>query len=95
MAMHRRTGQSAWGRKLVALALICALLPACQWSPAQIYIPLAYAATGVCIALLMSPTPAAAVAGAVMGALLGAAVYNNSIKRQILDRGRTGPRPGK
>ncbi len=95
MAGHRRSGSWGWGPKLVALALVCALLPACQVNPAQFYIPLAYALTGLCIALLMSPTPTAAVLGAVLGALLGAAVYNNSLKRQIMDRQKTAPQPGR
>ncbi|MDP3182315.1 MAG: hypothetical protein Q8M54_05805 [Desulfobaccales bacterium] len=82
------------GRKLVALALILALLPACQWSPAQLYIPLAYGLTGLCIALLMSPTPTAAIVGLVVGFLLGAAVYNNSLKRQIVESETTPPRGG-
>ncbi len=83
---------TGWKRKAVALALILALVPACQIRPAQIYIPLAYAVTGLCVALLVSPTPTAAVVGLVVGGLLGAAVYNNSLKRQILERQRTGPR---
>jgi hypothetical protein len=91
MSGGRLTKGQAWGRKLVALALIVALVPACQWSPVQIYIPLAYAVTGLCIALLMSPTPTAAVVGLVLGCLLGAAVYNNSLKHQILERQKTGP----
>lgn len=78
------------GHRLVALILIMALLPACQVSPAQIYIPAAYALTGLCVALLVSPTPTAAVIGLVAGGLLGAAVYNNSLKRQFLER----PGPG-
>lgn len=81
--------KSKWGGKLVALALILALLPACQVSPAQLYIPLAYAVTGLCIALLMSPTPTAAVVGFIMGGLLGAAVYNNSLKRQLVEGQKT------
>jgi hypothetical protein len=85
MAGRRGPGQANW-RRLVALAIIIALVPGCQWSPAQVYIPLAYAATGLCIALLMSPTPVAAVVGFVVGCLLGAAVYNNSLKRQIEQR---------
>jgi len=81
------------GRKMVALVLICALLPACQWSPAQLYIPAAYGLTGLCIALLMSPTPAAAIVGVVVGFLLGVAVYNNSLKRQMEPQ-TTDPRGG-
>jgi hypothetical protein len=67
----------------MVLALIVALLPGCQWSAAQLYIPLAYALTGLCIAMLMSPTPIAALVGVLVGLALGAAVYNNSLKRQI------------
>jgi len=85
------TGSGA-GRKLVAVCLILALIPACQWSPAQLYIPLAYAVTGLCVALLMSPTLTAGVVGLVVGGLLGAAVYNNSLKRQIQERQRSEPR---
>ncbi len=84
----RRTGR---GSQLVALCLILALIPACQWSPAQFYIPLAYAVTGMCVALLMSPTYTAGAVGLLLGGLLGAAVYNNSIKRQIQERQRTEP----
>jgi hypothetical protein len=78
----------------LAICLILALIPAC--SPAQIYIPLAYALTGMCVALLMSPTLTAAVVGLVVGGLLGAAVYNNSLKHQIQERqrGEPGPPPG-
>ena len=67
-------------RRLVAVCLILALIPACQVSPAQLYIPLAYAVTGLCVALLMSPTLTAGVVGLVVGGLLGAAVYNNSLE---------------
>jgi membrane associated rhomboid family serine protease len=84
--------QAGWGRKLIALALVLALVPACQGTPAKLYIPLAYALTGMCVALLMSPTVTAAIVGLVVGSLLGAAVYNNSLKRQIGERQRTGPR---
>jgi hypothetical protein len=76
--------------QVVALCLILALMPACQWSAAQIYIPLGYGLTGLCVALLMSPTPAAGVIGFIAGGLLGAAVFNNSLKRQIGDT----PHPG-
>ncbi len=78
-------------RKLVAMTLLLALAPACLFSPAQIYIPLAYAFTGLCIALLVSPTPTAAVVGLIVGGLIGAAVYNNSLKRQLLERPRPEP----
>lgn len=85
---RRGTRKASVGQKLVAICLILALIPACQWSPAQFYIPLAYAVTGMCVALLMSPTWAAGVVGLVVGGLLGAAVYNNSLKRQIQERQR-------
>jgi hypothetical protein len=67
-----------------------ALLPACQTSAAQIFIPLAYAMTGLCIALLVSPTPTAAIVGLLVGGLLGAAVYNNSLKQHLVERHRVG-----
>jgi hypothetical protein len=83
--MHGRKGVrgSGWGARVVALCLILALTPGCQLITAQVYIPLAYGLTGLCIALIMSPTPTAAVVGFVAGVLLGAAVYNNSLKRQL------------
>jgi hypothetical protein len=77
--------------RLVALCLILALVPGCSLGAAQIYIPLAYGLTGLCIALIMSPTPVAAVVGFIAGVLLGAAVYNNSLKRQIVEISRTPP----
>ena len=77
--------------QVVAVCLILALAPGCQISAAQIYIPLGYGLTGLCVALLMSPTPAAAVVGFIAGGLLGAAVYNNSLKRQIEEPTETGP----
>jgi len=75
----------------VALGLLLCLAPACIANPAQIYIPLAYAFTGLCIALLISPTPTAAVAGLVGGGLIGAAVYNNSLKGQMTKRRKPDP----
>lgn len=92
LGTSRGTGRR---RKLLALLLILALVPACSWNPAQIYIPGAYALTGLCIALLVSPTPTAAVIGLVVGGLLGAAVYNNSLKHQIQASQKTPPAPGK
>jgi Flp pilus assembly protein TadB len=91
MIGRRRTGKANMGRRLVAVCLILALVPACQWSPAQFYIPLAYAITGMCVALLMSPTLTAALVGLAVGCLLGAAVFNNSLKRQIQERQRGAP----
>ena len=83
--MYKRQGVRGfgWRARVVALCLILALAPGCQCTAAQIYIPLAYGLTGLCIALLMSPTPLAAVVGFIAGVLLGAAVYNNSLKRQL------------
>lgn len=83
--MYERQGVRGfgWRAQVVALCLILALAPGCQCTAAQIYIPLAYGLTGLCIALLMSPTPLAAVVGFIAGVLLGAAVYNNSLKRQL------------
>ena len=66
--------------KLVALALILTLVAGCQEGLAQVGIPLAYGLTGLCLALLVSPTLTAAVVGFVVGCVLGAAVYNNSLK---------------
>jgi hypothetical protein len=88
---YRRTW-SIW-QKAVALGLLLCLAPACIANPAQIYIPLAYAFTGLCIALLISPTPTAAVVGLVGGGLIGAAVYNNSLKGQLGERRK--PEPAK
>jgi hypothetical protein len=91
--MHRRQGERGfgWRARVVALCLILALTPGCQFSAAQIYIPLAYGLTGLCIALLMSPTPLAGVVGFAAGVLLGAAVYNNSLKRQLSAYPGNGP----
>jgi len=73
-------------RKLVALVLVLTLMvAACQERLAQVGIPLAYGLTGLCLALLVSPTLTAAVVGFVVGCVLGAAVYNNSLKRQLLE----------
>jgi hypothetical protein len=73
--------QRRW-RKLLALVLVLTLVGACQDRLAQVGIPLAYGLTGMCLALLVSPTLTAGVVGFVVGCVLGAAVYNNSLKRQ-------------
>jgi hypothetical protein len=90
MSKRPKRGVARWFARALALVLIVALLPACQTSAAQIYIPLAYGVTGLCIALLVSPTPTAAIVGLLVGALLGAAVYNNSLKRHLVERHRVG-----
>jgi membrane protein implicated in regulation of membrane protease activity len=90
MFWRHRLGDCRWGVGVVALCLILALAPGCQLSAAQIYIPLGYGLTGLTIALVMSPTPTAAVVGFVAGVLLGAAVYNNSLKRQLEEPPGTG-----
>jgi len=94
MNLRDRRTRRTWQRA-VALSLLLFLAPACMVNPAQIYIPLAYAFTGLCIALLVSPTPTAAVVGLVVGGLIGAAVYNNSLKRQLWERPRPEPAPEK
>lgn len=91
MAGRKGLRGSRWAMTAVAVCLILALAPGCQISAAQIYIPLGYGLTGLCVALLMSPTPTAAVVGFIAGGLLGAAVYNNSLKRQIEEPSGTGP----
>jgi len=89
MSPRRPAQAQRWVMKTVALTLVLTLVPACPWTPAQIYIPLAYAATGLCVALLISPTFTAGVVGFVLGGLLGAAVYNNSLKRGLLEKHKT------
>jgi hypothetical protein len=76
--------QHRW-RKLIALILVLTLVAACQDRVAQVCIPLAYGLTGLCLALLVSPTLSAALVGFLIGCVLGAAVYNNSLKRQFLE----------
>jgi hypothetical protein len=78
------SSQRRWP-KLVALILVLTLVGACQDRVAQVGIPLAYGLTGLCLALLVSPTLTAAVVGFIVGCVLGAAVYNNSLKRQLLE----------
>jgi|UniRef100_A0A7C3ZA71 hypothetical protein len=72
--------------RLLALILILTLAASCQERLAQVGIPLAYGLTGLCLALLVSPTLTAGAVGFVVGCVLGAAVYNNSLKRQLLER---------
>ena len=69
----------------MVLVLVLSLVGACQDRVAQVGIPLAYGLTGLCLALLVSPTVTAGVVGFVVGCILGAAVYNNSLKRQLLE----------
>ena len=75
-----RLRQRRWA-KLLAVALVLTLVAGCQEGVAQVGIPLAYGLTGLCLALLISPTYTAAVVGFVVGCVLGAAVYYNSLKR--------------
>jgi hypothetical protein len=76
-----------WGwRQLVVWGIICALLPGCTLNLTQVFIPLAYAGIGVGIALLVSPSLSAAVVGFVLGGIIGAAVYNNSLKADLMER---------
>jgi hypothetical protein len=76
-----------WGwQQFVVLGLIGVLLPGCTVNLTQIFIPLAYAAIGMCIALLVSPSVAAAIVGFVLGGVIGAAVYNNSLKADLMER---------
>ena len=73
-------------RQMVILGLICALLPGCTLNVARVFIPLAYAGIGMGIALVVSPSVLAAIVGFVMGGVIGAAVYNNSLKTDIMER---------
>jgi hypothetical protein len=76
-----------WGwRQLLVVGLICVLLPGCTLNLTQIFIPLAYAGIGMCIALLVSPSVTAAIVGFVLGGIIGAAVYNNSLKTDLMER---------
>jgi hypothetical protein len=62
------------------VVLVLSLVAGCQEGVARVGIPLTYGLTGLCLALLVSPTLYAAVVGFVVGCALGAAVYNNSVK---------------
>ncbi len=73
-------------RGLLVFGLICALLPGCSLNPIQIFIPLAYASIGTCVALLVSPSVPAAIVGFILGGIIGAAVYNNSLKADLMER---------
>jgi hypothetical protein len=72
--------------RFLALALVGCLLTGCGLNATQVFIPLAYGGIGTCIALLVSPSLAAAVIGFALGAVIGAAVYNNSLKADIMER---------
>ena len=84
MSDIRWVRQHRWP-KILVLILVLTMVAACQDRVAQVGIPLAYGLTGLCLALLVSPTLTAAVVGFVVGCILGAAVYNNSLKRQLLE----------
>ncbi len=77
--------QRRW-QKIVVLILVLTLVGACQDRVARVGIPLTYGLTGLCLALLVSPTVTAAVVGFLIGCVLGAALYNNSLKSQFLER---------
>jgi hypothetical protein len=85
MIRLKRLRQGRW-RHIVVVVLILTLVAACQERAAQVGIPLAYGLTGLCLALIVSPTVTACVVGFVVGCILGAAVYNNSLKRQFLEK---------
>ena len=76
---------AAW-RCFLVLGLIGVLLTGCTLTPTQVFIPLAYAGIGMCIALLVSPSVSAAVVGFLLGGVIGAAVYNNSLKTDLMER---------
>lgn len=73
-------------RSCLVLGLIGVLLTGCTLTPTQVFIPLAYAGIGMCIALLVSPSVSAAVVGFLLGGIIGAAVYNNSLKTDLMER---------
>lgn len=75
-----------WRARLLALTLICLLVPGCGITVTQVVITLAYASIGTCIALLVSPSLTAAIIGCLLGALIGAVVYNNSLKTDLMER---------
>lgn len=83
----KKIGPRIWGwRQFVVLGLIGVLLPGCTVTLTQVFIPLAYAGIGMCIALLVSPSVAATIVGFVLGGAIGAAVYNNSLKADLMER---------
>lgn len=82
----RHSSQTAPLRRFLALALICLLLPGCGLNVGQVLIPLAYAGIGTCVALLVSPSLTAAIIGCLLGGIIGAAVYNNSLKIDLMER---------
>ncbi len=81
-----RTLPWSWRARLLALVLVCLLVPGCGISVTQVVITLAYASIGTCIALLVSPSLTAAIIGCLLGAVIGAAVYNNSLKADLMER---------
>lgn len=82
------THASTWRpwQRLWALVLISVLLPGCGLSTTQVLVPLAYAGIGTCVALLVSPSLTAALIGCILGGIIGAAVYNNSLKADLMER---------
>lgn len=78
--------KAAGWRRMLALGLVCALLPGCSLNLTRVFIPLAYGGIGMGIALLVSPSVSAAIVGFVLGGIIGAAVYNNSLKTDLMER---------
>lgn len=72
--------------KFLAVILICLLLAGCPLTSPKFFIPLGYAAIGLGIAVLVTPSWVAAVSGFMLGAAIGAAIYNNSLKPDLVDR---------
>jgi predicted PurR-regulated permease PerM len=87
----RQHGRGDLSRRLIAVVLIFALLAGCPEVVPRVGIPLAYGLTGLCLALVVTPTPWGAVVGFVLGCTVGAMVYNNSLKHRLQE---TPPAPG-
>lgn len=75
-----------WLRLLVCCLLGSLLLSGCWLTSPKFFIPLGYAAIGLGIALLVTPSWLAAVSGLLLGGIIGLAVYNNSLKPDLVER---------
>lgn len=73
-------------RRVLGLFLLGAFLAGCSLTAPRVYIPLGYAAIGLGIALLVSPSWPAAFWGLLLGGIIGAVVYNNSLKPDLVER---------